>query len=454
MMAAPAAEPTSSAAEASPTKEKLSELTTAAALQYSLKNFTDAANLYSEATAVQAELNGEMAPENAELLYSYGRCLYKVAIAKSDVLGGKVAQEEKKKPEKKARKEGAEASASGSGQLNGTATENKEATVESKPFFQLTGDENWTDSEDEEEGEGGEGAAEEAEEDDFSNAYEILDFARVLLSRQLETLQTAESGDKGKGKAEDTLEAKKIKERLADTHDLLGEISLENERFHDAVSDSRAALEYRKQLLPFEDALVTEAHYKLSLALEFASMTQVREAEREAEAATSTNKSEEQEAKVDMELRKQAAEEMEQAISSLESRLGKEQADLPSLPEDKKEATKKSIAEVKDMLEEMRQRLIDLRADPTKQQFNPAEGIDPSVFSGLLGGLLGTDPATQKAKIEEATKSAKDVTGLVRTKKKEKAPEPAASGNGSGKRKLEIEDDGMNGKRAKTEEMQ
>ena len=102
------------------------------------------------------------------------------------------------------------------------------------------------------------------------------------------------------------------------------------------------------------------------------------------------------------------------------------------------------------MLEDLKTRLVDLKSDPTKQEF---DSIDSSVFKGLLGGLLGADSATQKAKLAEATKTANDVSGMV--KKKVKAPAPAPSGSndaGSSKRKLEVDDGGAEGKRAKTEE--
>ena len=98
-MAEPTNEPLATVTEAEElpkTKEKLAELTQAASLQYSLKNFSAAADHYADAVEIQAELNGEMAPENAELLFYYGRALYKVAVAKSDVLGNKVAQEDQK----------------------------------------------------------------------------------------------------------------------------------------------------------------------------------------------------------------------------------------------------------------------------------------------------------------------------------------------------------------------
>ena len=70
-----------------------------------------------------------------------------------------------------------------------------------------------------------------------------------------------------------------------------------------------------------------------------------------------------------------------------------------------------------------------------------------------MQGLLGADAATQKAKLEEVTKGANDVTSLVKPRKKEKAPAPTQSEAGSSKRKLEVDEDADNGKRAKTEEI-
>lgn len=55
---------------------------------------------------------------------------------------------------------------------------------------------------------------------------------------------------------------------------------------------------------------------------------------------------------------------------------------------------------------------------------------------GILGAALGESPADATARIEEAKKSAKDLSGLVR--KKAKAEEPAST---AGKRKAE--DDGV-----------
>lgn len=428
------------------TKEKLDELTTAASIHYSTKNFPAAAENYANAVEIQAELNGEMAPENAELLFYYGRALYKVAVAKSDVLGNKVAQEDKKK--KKSKKAAKAEAGEGSSAANGAKAEPKDESVESKPFFQLTGDENWTDSEEEDEEEEGE---EEEEDDDFGNAYETFELARVLYSKQLEALEGGDAADKGKGKAELSPQARTIKEKIADCHGFLVDISLENERFHDAISDARAALALQEELKPFEHENVTEGHYSLSLALEFASVRKVREDQMGTSSDTPADAEEADDSKdsIDWDLRNEAARHTELAIQSLEARLKKEEAalSLDTLTLEEKKEKEAIVEDKKGMLEELTTRVADLKADPTKQEI---DSIDPTVFQGLLGGLLGADAATQKAKIAEATKSANDVSGMVKKKAK---PAPAVPQAGSsGKRKLEVDGNKADGKRAKTEE--
>ena len=74
---------------------RLDDMKARATLKYAVKDYNAAAELYSEATELQAELNGEMSSQNAELLYNYGRCLYHVAVKNSDVLGTKVAGEQR-----------------------------------------------------------------------------------------------------------------------------------------------------------------------------------------------------------------------------------------------------------------------------------------------------------------------------------------------------------------------
>lgn len=350
---------------------KLKELTDAANLQYSLKNYEKAADIYSSATELQAELHGEMAPENAELLYLYGRCLFKVAVAKSDVLGGQVAGEKKKGDSNGVRKHNGGAS----GETLATSEEKLaedivEAAVEQKdapkttaqqehapanqPYFQITGMENW-DSDEEEEDADGEAEAGE-EEDDFATAFEILDVARVLLQRQIEALVGA-AGKQVSQESEATF--RHLKERLSETHDLQAEIALENERFSDAIPDFKASLALKQELFPKESEVIAEAHYKLALALEFDSLHKVREAQAQVGQQTVTVMKED----IDEERRKEAANEMESAIESCRLRIAKEEATLSTLDQEAAKAIEKSIADVKEIVEDMEQRVKQLILD-------------------------------------------------------------------------------------------
>ena len=435
--------------------EQLSQLLATATQQYALKHYEPAAVSFSEAAELQDTINGEMNPDNADLLYQYGRCLYHVAVSNSDVLGGKVASASNEEPKRKKRKVAKTEEGDGSNSIiskalavdeatSGPAVDNATtappadaapATSTSNPFFQITGDENWTDSEDSADEDvdpdtaaADNEAAGEEEEDDFATAYEVLDMARVLLARKITFASDSPA------------ELRQLKERLADTHDLQAEISLENERFVDAITDVRDSLAMKVELYPQESELVAEAHFKLSLALEFASNTAPAMEGADAKPV------------VDEAMRTEAAQEMEKALASCRARITKEETSLPLLsttPEDTKKAeeTKKSIKEVREIVADMQQRLTDLRNPPVsiKEEENP--------FAGVLAGLLGKD---QEKKVQEVTAGANDLSGLV--KRKGKRPEVAAAAgvevnaNGKGKRKAEEEQDGATGKKAKVED--
>jgi HAT1-interacting factor 1 len=444
-------------------KAHLDDLVAQATAKYAVKEYRDAAELYSQGTEIQAQLNGEMSTDNAELYYLYGRCLYHVAVQNSDVLGAKVAGEKTEEG-----KSGSKTGASGSSSRNdaGPSTSKKSekavAAVAEKsgaekteggtvPFFQFEGDDNWADGSDEEEedNEDGEGAAEE--EDDFSNAFEMLDLARVLLQRKLEAAEKSEGSSK-ETKSTDTV--RNIKERLADTYDLQAEISLENEQFPQAATDLRSGLELKSILYPPESSLLAEAHYKLSLALEFSSVTQQKDEE--------GNVKEGEAAQVDEAMREEAAKEMEAAIASCRARIEKEEATLKQCQSDgskKTKITREGIDDVKDMVQDMEQRvsrpyalsetyankrkLVELRQPPVSVNdplgTGSADGATP--LQGILGQILGESPEAQKARLEEASKEAKDLTGLVKRKKPASASESGKlAPEGKGKRKADDED--------------
>jgi HAT1-interacting factor 1 len=312
------------------TVEDLKELTSNANLQYSLKKYEEAAELYSEALQLQDELNGEMVPENAELHYLYGRCLFKVAVANSDVLGGQVAQEKTKAGAKAPKEKSSAESALGINDADG-------------------------DVEDEDDDAEEDGEAEE-EEDDFMTAYEILEVARVLYERQLEDLKTkdqSEAGAKGKGKASNELtpEIKKITECLAETHSLQSEISLENERFEDAAQESKSTLQLRLTLYPKESEMIAEGHYMVAIAQEFAFFHTVREAkeaqEKQGGVVSVTKKD------IDPSLLFEAVENLVLAIQSSEARIELQETEVAELSGEEQVKKKRDLADLKEIVQEM-----------------------------------------------------------------------------------------------------
>lgn len=334
-------------------RAQLANLTERANAREALKDYNTAAELYSQAMEIQAQLNGEMSPENADLLYAYGKSLYNVAVSKSDVLGTKVAgkaADSEPAPAQPSNKSGSKSTGQGATQKGATGETGQTKTEENRPYFQFTGDENF-DVSDSEEGEDAENEGPDEEEDDFANAFEVLDLARVLVLRKLEDV---ENKDSSSGKAADMPpEVKTLKERLSDIHDLQAEISLEAERFADAVSDLRAALELKESLFPFEDPTVAECHYKLSLALEFDSV-------HKAEDGTVS----EDQSGADTEKREEAIKHMEKAIESCKVRMAKEQSKLDNgevTDEDKVAAAKRKIGNVKEIVADMEQRVSSAR---------------------------------------------------------------------------------------------
>lgn len=359
-------------------QSELDDLIAQATLKYSVKDYDAAAELYSQATELQANLRGEMAAGNADLLYAYGRCLFHAAVRSSDVLGSKVAGEKQQggshtppKSKRKADRVTSNVSADvDAGVSEDTVAPNGESkepitsagdskTQDGKPYFQFTGDENFDTSEDEADAQQPDGEAEEEaeEEDDFANAFEVLDLARILLLKRLQEEDAKEHG-KPQTETDPSDTVRQLQERLADTYDLQAEISLEGERFSNAVVDLRAALELKTRLFPQESSLIAEAHYKLSLALEFSSVTQ----EKTEEGTADTEK----EAFIDEGMREEAAKEMEAAIASCKLRISTEETVLRTQGstdeavngEPAKEKIKKhDIDEVKEMVADMEQRV-------------------------------------------------------------------------------------------------
>merc|ERR1711872_716459 len=95
---------------------------------------------------------------------------------------------------------------------------------------------------------------EEEEPSNLQLAWEMLELAKVVYSKQLET---AEEADKSH-----------LLERLCSTMLALGEVSIENENYKQAVEDIQECLK-KEETMPKDARIIAETHYQLGVAQGF-----------------------------------------------------------------------------------------------------------------------------------------------------------------------------------------
>ena len=134
-------------------------------------------------------------------------------------------------------------------------------------------------------------------------------------------------------------------------------------RFPGAVVDFKSALALKQELHPEESEIIAEAHFKLSLALEFASITRTQE---DGEAS----KGEEDETHVDQGMRDEAVKELEAAIKSTKLKLQNKEVELASShsPEDN-DVTRAQIADVKEIVADMEGRVSGFKTRSLRTSF-------------------------------------------------------------------------------------
>jgi HAT1-interacting factor 1 len=113
-------------------------------------------------------------------------------------------------------------------------------------------------------------------------------------------------------------------------------------------------LAHKLELHPEESEIIAEAHFKLSLALEFASITRTQDNEEDSKAT-------EEETHVDQALRDEAVKELEAAIKSTKLKLQNKEVDLASSSSpDDNDVTRAQIADVKEIVADMEGRVSNL----------------------------------------------------------------------------------------------
>jgi len=88
-------------------------------------------------------------------------------------------------------------------------------------------------------------------------AWEMLELAKSIFSKHADSLEAADPV---------RLE---LESKLSETYQTLGEVSIENENYPQAIEDLTMCLRRRQDLLPEDNRSVAETHYQLGVALGF-----------------------------------------------------------------------------------------------------------------------------------------------------------------------------------------
>ncbi|KAG7093956.1 hypothetical protein E1B28_007589 [Marasmius oreades] len=209
---------------------------------FALKKYEHSVEYYARALEVVTDQVGEDSPQVADLYFSYGKALLENAISQNAVLGKEQQQEEVGQQEEN------KASNSTNGPILSFSGDVEDAPEEDPAvdlLAQSADAERADEGEEEEDGE---------PEDDFNAAWEVFEMARSIYEKQ-----------KILGSSDD------VSLKLADTYIALGDVSLETEKFDQAITDYESALSLKEDLLPFSSRQIAEAHYKLCIVLDLTS---------------------------------------------------------------------------------------------------------------------------------------------------------------------------------------
>lgn len=337
---------------------------------YGIKQFEEAASKYADACAAYNEEHGT---DDADLLLLYGKALFQSGVTKSGVLGG-IDADGSDDPDRASGDEGPPEDEDKFHFDEGVAQEvDDEADDEANDNANQEDDQDQEENDDQADENDEDNSQDGPDQSDFEAAWEILDLTRSLFQERLDRLSNEglEKPYLSTDDEESTNEYVSTLKKLAETFDLLGEVSLEAENFPQAAIDLESCLKLRQDLYKSDSALISESHYKLSLALELC---------------------------VDDEkLREKATEQMRLAIESVKARNSKES------DEEKKRDTQ-------DLLRDLEERYKELQNPPEADL--QAEQVD--IIKGILGEAVGA--ASGGGATSSLAQPANDLTTSVKKK--------------------------------------
>merc|ERR1711936_750000 len=398
-------------------KEEATTLLTAGKRDLLLSNVPDAVTKLAQASELLSKTFGETGPETAETYFYYGKSLLELSRMESGVLGNalegvpeedadgntsqfedpaKMTDQEKDQvnevvteafeenfkelEEKKAKSEESTKESTESSAESKDATTEKEASKEGEEE-PMEEDEEGTEEEDEGEGEetgeetdekkgetektekeDGDKKDEEEEPSNLQLAWEMLELAKLVYSKQLE------AGAENKAHLE---------ERLVSTMLALGEVSIENENYKQAVEDIMECLK-KQGHFPKDARIVAETHYQLGVAQGF-------------------------NAQYD-----EAVESLRNAINLLKSRIG-------NLQKAEGEEAKKEVADLNALIPEIEEKIKDTEDLKKESEKDSAAGDSAGFGAAKTAEVKPISNIAVKRKAEEEDSASKKLASEKET---------------------------------------
>lgn len=221
---------------------------------------------------------GETAFECGEAYFYYGKALLELVRLETGVLNidGDVGNETEDNEAEANEADGneLEGNEADGNNAEGNEVEDKEAKVNQTEGNEVEGNEAEGNEAEVNEAEGNEAdgsTTEEKEGEDVSNpqlAWEMLELAKTILVKHAESIQVTSSQDENEAEEKAKLK-NSVENRISDTFQTLGELSIENENYSQAIEDLETSLKRRQDMMPEDSRCIAETHYQLGVAKGF-----------------------------------------------------------------------------------------------------------------------------------------------------------------------------------------
>lgn len=232
-------------------------------------------------------------------------------------------------------------------------------------------------------------AIDQEDEEDPSNlqlAWEMLELAKTIFDKHADSLKATDSSRMD------------LETKLSETYQTLGELSIENENYPQAIEDLTMCLKRRMDLLPEDSRCIAETHYQLGVALGFNLQFD------------------------------EAVGSLQDAISVLQTRIDnlkeKKESQDPTKKQDAFYSREREITEIEGLIPEIHEKIADTRdmKEETYKKLGDRRLMDEAISAQLANGDQGSSKATS------------NISHLMKKRKKSDNDEAVAGGSGEVKK--------------------